>query len=67
METEQVGTRGLVCSSEGLKILPNVHEGLLKVYRIPLGSIFVKHIVVMVTLSCLLKVHPVDDQLVNEV
>ncbi len=28
MGTEHVGTRGLVCSSEGLKILPEVCEGL---------------------------------------
>ncbi len=43
MGMEHVGTRGLVCSSEGLKtlkILSNALEGLLGVYRIPLGSIF---------------------------
>ncbi len=67
MGTEHVGTMGLACSSEGLKKLPDVHEGFLGVCRIPLGLVFPKQIIVVPFLPQSLKIHLVNDLLVNEV
>ncbi len=48
---EHLGTRDLVCSTERLKILPDVCEILFGVCRIPLGSVLVVAVVVMIILS----------------
>ncbi len=50
---EHLGTRDLVCSTERLKILPDVCEILFGVCRIPLGSVLVVEVVVMIILSTL--------------
>ncbi len=62
---EHIGTRVLVCSLGGLKIFPDVSEGLLGVSSIPLGSIFAGEVVVMVALPHPLEVHVVDIPLVD--
>ncbi len=46
----QLRTRGLVCSTEGFKILPDVCEGLLGVCRVPLVSTFAKQVIVVLIL-----------------
>ncbi len=50
VRTEHVGTKGLVCSSEGLKVLPDVSEGMLGVSMIPLGLIFAEEIAIVLFL-----------------
>ncbi len=44
------------CCSEAFKIFPDVCEGLLGFFGIPLGSVFLKQIVVVPVLPQLLKV-----------
>ncbi len=64
MCTRGTGIRGLVCSSKGLKILSNICEKILGICRLPLGLSLQ---FVVLTLPCMLKVHVVDDQIVDEV
>ncbi len=59
LRMEHVGTRGLVCSLNGLEILPDVCEGLLGVCKIPFGSVLVVRVVVVFAALHLLKVHVV--------
>ncbi len=63
---EHVGTRGLVCSTKGLNILPDVCEGLLGICRIPLGSVLVVELIFVIALLHRLMVYLVDDPLVDE-
>ncbi len=47
MRMDHIGTRGLVCSSKGLEVLPDIGEGLLWVYGIPPRVVFAEQVVVM--------------------
>ncbi len=64
---EHIETRGLVCSTKRLEILPDVCKGLIGVCSIPLGKVLMIDVVIMIALPHLLKVHLVDIPLVNKV
>ncbi len=54
--TKHIQTRGLACSSDGLKILANVGEGFLGVFLIPLGPVLPVEVVVVFNFSSMLEV-----------
>ncbi len=56
VSAEHVGTGGLVCSLNGLKILANVCERLLWVITLPLGLVLLVEIIVVLVLLSTLKV-----------
>ncbi len=67
MRTKHIGTRGLVCSSEALKVLPYVNEGLFGIDRIPSWAVFPVEVVVMLLLPLPLEFHAVDVIIVDHV
>ncbi len=67
MRTKHVGTRGHVCSSKGLKVFPDVNEGLFGVDRVPPWAVFPIEVVVMLLFPQSLQVHANDDSLVKHV
>ncbi len=66
MGMEHVGTTGLVCFSEGLKILPDVCEGLLGVCGILLGSILAIEVIDVITFPHPLEIQVIGAMLVNK-
>ncbi len=67
MWKEHIGTRGLVCSLDRVKVLPYVSEGLLGVNRVLSWAVFSVEVVVMRLLFLPLKLHTVDVVLGDQV
>ncbi len=67
MRAEHIGTRGLVCSLEALKVLSYVKEGLFGVNGVPSWAVFPVEIVVMRLLPHPLKFHAIDVIVVDHV
>ncbi len=51
--SQHVKAGGLACTVEGLKVLPNICEGLLRVCGVPLGLVLAVEVVVVVLFPCL--------------
>ncbi len=58
--SERVGARGLACSSEGLKVMAYVNEGLLWVFLFPLRPVLLVKIIIVLNLARTLEVKVVD-------
>ncbi len=50
MGTKHIGTRGLVCLLETLKVFPDINEGLFGIDRVPSWVVFPVEVVVMLLL-----------------
>ncbi len=65
MRTKHLGTRGLVCFSNGLKVFPDDNEGLLWVNRdLPL-AVFPVEVVIMLLFPQSLQVHVENNSVID--
>ncbi len=67
VRTGHIRTRGLICSSKGLEVLPDVTKRLLGVDRVPPWAVFPVEVVVMLLLPRPLEFHGVDVIVVDHV